>query len=66
MISMVWRWQYLKAVLFGKKATITKETATSAQLKSNYDNSKLLKVLSNFNYTPIEDSIRRIAVSFLP
>lgn len=65
MISIVWRWQYLKALLFGTKATITRETAQSAQSISNFDNTKLLTALPDFQYVSMETSIKRIAASFM-
>ena len=60
MTNLVWRYYYLKSMLTGKMATITKETAQSAQTIRQFDNLKLLKMLPNFKYIPIKESIQRI------
>lgn len=60
MTELAWRFYYLKSILTGKTATITKETAYSAQYVKRYDNSKLLKALPAFKYTELNKSIERI------
>lgn len=59
MIALVWRWYEIKKWFSSKEQTITRETARSAQATYDYDNSKLLKHLPNFQYTPIEQTIGR-------
>ncbi len=60
MTECVWRLSYLKSILTGSKASITKETARAAQQFHYFDNSKLLKALPGFSYTPIEETIIRV------
>lgn len=64
MTEVVWRLAYLKSKLTGKVATITKETAHSAQQISRYDNSKFLNQFPVFEYQKIETTIERIGKKF--
>lgn len=63
--AIVWRLSALKSWMTGKTATLTKETARTAQRKAAYDNTKLLKALPSFHYTPFTQSAKRIAEAFL-
>ena len=65
MTALVWRLAFVKSILTGKVATITKETAHSAQQISNYDNSKFLIQFPNFSYEKIELTIDRIGKNFI-
>lgn len=65
MTGMVWRWNWLRNRLFGSKITVTKETARTATHRNYYNNSKLSVFLPGFQYTPIQDTINRMARSFL-
>jgi dihydroflavonol-4-reductase len=56
--SLAWRMEKIKSALHGKQALLTRETAAIASRKSVYDNSKLLKALPGFQFTPLEDTIR--------
>lgn len=58
--EIVWRTEAVKGFLTGKKPLLTKETAHTAQLKVNFDNSKLLKVLPLFRFTHLTVSVKRI------
>ncbi len=58
--SIVWRLEALKANITGNEPLLTKETAKAALSKVNFNNEKLLTYLPNFNYTPINISIKRI------
>jgi len=61
MASVVWRLKKLTSLFTGKDPMITKETAATALAVVNFDNGKLLKALPAFTYTPLEDSVKRIA-----
>jgi nucleoside-diphosphate-sugar epimerase len=65
MSAIVWRLSALKSMLTGKPATITKETAMVAQRKALYNNTKLTSILPQFSYTPIRQSVERIARAYL-
>jgi dihydroflavonol-4-reductase len=58
--SIVWRLEALKGMITGKSPLLTKETARTAQAKVNFDNSKLLKALPNFQYSILEETITRV------
>ena len=60
MAEAVWRFEALKGKLSGKDPLLTKETARTAQAKVYFDNSKLLKLFSDFHYNSIQQSIKRI------
>lgn len=62
--GLVWRWGALKSLLGGRSA-ITRESAQNAMKITRYDNSKLLSSLSGFSYTPIAQTIKRMAAAFL-
>jgi nucleoside-diphosphate-sugar epimerase len=59
------RWHGVKSSLSGTQATITKETARNAHGFSFYNNSKLIKALPGFAYTPMEETIGQMARSFI-
>lgn len=63
--GLMWRWNALYAAITGRRTSITKETAITANKKNFYDNSKLLDAGLNFRYTPVDDTISRMAVRFL-
>lgn len=65
MSEIVWRWSYLKALLTKKIATISKETAQAAYSKYDYDNQKFLSQFPEFEYTPVQETIGRIAKYFI-
>jgi dihydroflavonol-4-reductase len=65
MTGLVWRWNVLRNVLFGKQITVTKETAAIASKQSFYNNSKLQAALPSFTYTPLEETITRMAKAYM-
>lgn len=60
--AIVWRAEKIKSFFTGKDPMITKETAHSALAKVYYDNSKLIKYLPQFKYTPLKESLQRICM----
>jgi dihydroflavonol-4-reductase len=58
--SVVTKLEVLKGMLSGKEPLLTKETAHTALSKVYFDNTKLLKALPLFSYSPIEESVKRI------
>lgn len=58
--ELVWRAEAIRSSLNGSSPLVTKETAKAAQAKVFFDNSKLLKFLPQFHYTPIQETIKRI------
>lgn len=58
--AVVWRTEALKAKFTGEEPLLTEETAEAAQSVRMYDNSKLMKYLPSFAYTPVEETIKRV------
>ena len=58
--EIIWRLEAIKGKITDLKPLLTRETARTAQAKSYYDNSKLLKALPAFTFTSLEKSIDRI------
>ncbi|MDQ6756396.1 MAG: NAD-dependent epimerase/dehydratase family protein [Bacteroidota bacterium] len=56
--SIVWRLELIKSMFTGKQPLVTKETARTALAKVYFDNSKLLKALPGFEFTPINETIK--------
>ncbi|MDB5221881.1 MAG: NAD-dependent epimerase/dehydratase family protein [Chitinophagaceae bacterium] len=56
--AMVWRWEAIKSMFTGKTPLVTKETARTALAKVYFDNSKFLKALPGFAFTPINETIK--------
>lgn len=64
MTGLIWRWNALKKAFTGKKSTVTRETASTAQKTAIYNNNKLLQFLPGFRYTPLPETIQRMAQAF--
>ena len=62
--GVVWRLNSLKSMLTGKRSVITKESVTNANAHSIYNNQKFLQTFPAFSYTPIQQTIERMAWSF--
>lgn len=56
-IALLWRLEKARCFFSGSEPVITKETADTAQRTVIYDNTKLLKILPDFRYTPVQQTI---------
>jgi len=65
MTGLIWRLNMLKNRLFKAPISITKETARNAQTLSYYNNSKLISFFPHYSYTPLPETINRMAVAFV-
>ncbi|XZF12951.1 NAD-dependent epimerase/dehydratase family protein [Chitinophagaceae bacterium MMS25-I14] len=65
MTGLIWRWNHLRTFLTGKITSVTRETARNAQKQSFYNNGKLLRYLPQFSYTPLSQTIRRMAGAYI-
>jgi dihydroflavonol-4-reductase len=61
--ALVWRFEWLRAKLFGRKPMVTKETAHTSAQKTAFDNQKSTEVF-DFQYINIEKSIQEIGADF--
>lgn len=65
MTELIWRLQYLKSILTGKQATISKETARSAQERKGYNAEKWLKAFPTFTFSTLQEVIQKGCQHFL-
>jgi nucleoside-diphosphate-sugar epimerase len=63
--KMVWRVEAIKNFFTGKEPLVTKETSRTALAKVQFDNSKLKKWISQFNYQPLEETIKQTCFELL-
>jgi dihydroflavonol-4-reductase len=64
MTEIVWRAELFKSRLGNKEATITKDSARTAQHKYFYSQDKFINHFPEFQYTPFDDTIQRMAKAF--
>ena len=55
--EIAWRLEHLKSYFSGHRPLLTKESAKVAHCRTNFDNSKILKALPGFNFTPLQQTI---------
>lgn len=58
--SLVWRMEALKSMFTNENSLLTRETARSAQTVTRYNNSKIKNYFPSFNYTPLDETIKRV------
>lgn len=58
--AIVWRMEAVKSWFTKKDPLVTKETAKTALAKVQFDNSKLLKFLPGFVYSPLKNTIAEV------
>ena len=63
--GIAWRAEKLKSALTGRKALLTRESARVAASKTFFSNSKILRLLPDFRFTPLEESIRMACRNYL-
>ena len=57
--EIAWRMEKIKSFFSGNKPLLTRESAKIARSKTYWDNDKFLKAMSEFSFTPLEDSIQK-------
>lgn len=62
--ALAWRYYFLRQMLTGKKALITRETARTAKSKHFYPNTKLSQT-TEFQFRPIAETIAEISAYYL-
>ena len=63
--ALAWRLEALKSLFTGQKPLLTKETAKVAQTATYFNNSKLLKALPGFQFTPLKECIEKTCRQYL-
>lgn len=64
MSAIAWRLEKIKSVFSGSKPLLTKETAKVAQSKTYFDNTKILRDLPGFQFTPLSETIRKAGLAY--
>lgn len=62
--GVLWRLSAVYSFITGKNVAITRETADTATSYSYYNNQKFLQHFPDFTYTPISDSVKKMALAF--
>jgi nucleoside-diphosphate-sugar epimerase len=55
--GIVWRWEKIKSLFSSADPLLTRETAETAQMHVSYDNSKILKNLTDFQFRSLDETI---------
>jgi dihydroflavonol-4-reductase len=57
--KIAWRLEKLKSMMSGTKPLLTRQSARVAHSVTYFDNSKILKALPGFSFTPLEKAIQK-------
>ncbi len=63
--GIAWRTEKFKSMLTGRTALLTRESARVASSKSFFSNGKILRLLPDFRFTPLEQTISAACRSYL-
>ncbi len=63
--AVAWRLEKLKSWFKDTRPLLTKDSARVAQSRTRFDNSKILRQLPGFRFTPLEESIRKACREYL-
>ena len=63
--NFAWRIESIRSSLTGKHPLLTKETYRIAHSQTSFDNSALLKLFPDFQYTPLETVIKKACESYI-
>ena len=63
--EIAWRLEKIKTFFSGKPSLLTRESARIARSKTFFDNSKILRQLPGFVFTPLEQTIREACKAYL-
>ena len=63
--AIAWRFEKLKTIITGKQSVLTRETAHVAQSKVNFDHTKILSQFPGFEFTPLQETIRKSCDAYL-
>jgi dihydroflavonol-4-reductase len=63
--SIAWRMERVKSLFADSRPLLTKESARVAHSNTYFGNDKLLKALSGFSFTPLQESIHKACKKYL-
>ena len=65
LMNIAWRLEGAKSLFTGSKPLLTKESVRVANSKTHFENDKILKVLPDFSFTPLEETIKKTCMLYL-
>jgi dihydroflavonol-4-reductase len=65
LLDIGWRLEKIKSFFSGKRPLLTRDSVRVAKSKTYFDNTKLLKTLPEFRFTPLEEAIARTGKRYL-
>jgi nucleoside-diphosphate-sugar epimerase len=63
--GLAWRMEKVKSLFTGRSTLLTRESARVAASKTFFNNGKILRLLPDFRFTPLEESIRAACQHYL-
>jgi nucleoside-diphosphate-sugar epimerase len=63
--ALAWRLESVKSFFSRKPSLLTRESARIAQSKTYFDNSKILRLLPDFHFTPLQQTIEQACRKYL-
>ncbi len=63
--GIAWRMEKARSMVSSRKPLLTRESARVAQSRTRFDHTKLLGALPGFSFTPLAETIRKAAESYL-
>jgi dihydroflavonol-4-reductase len=63
--AFAWRAEKLKSLVTGRPALLTRESARVAASKTLFSNRKILQLLPDFHFTPLEETVRTACHAYL-
>jgi hypothetical protein len=63
--AIAWRLEKIKSFFSGSRPLLTRESARIAQSSTFFDNSKILRQLPGFSFTPLEQTIQDACKAYL-
>jgi dihydroflavonol-4-reductase len=63
--DIAWRVEKIKSLVNGKPSVLTQESARVANSSTFFNNSKILRQLSDFRFTPLDETIRTACQAYM-
>jgi nucleoside-diphosphate-sugar epimerase len=64
-LGIAWRIERIRSLITGRKPLLTKESARVAVSKTVFDNRRLLALIPQFSYTPLEKTISEACKNYV-
>lgn len=62
--AIAWRWEKLKSSFTGKRPLLTNESARIAQTRTFFESNKIIKYLTGFLFTPLNEAIQKSCAAY--